>query len=179
MGYSLGTLPPLPAELMARIFGSLDSEFQVRRLIARLLRCSRYDQKQFESLLYSTASRRNDAMLWACTNGNVRTIRLAVAYGATAADILHDDGVSESQPNPHPVPIRVLSLCAAVQHRNTGAFMCLLDLGDPIDSTNFPPHERKELLLNLMRQIRKHIFTSSLIPSAFRALEADVLINEP
>ncbi|KAF4629604.1 hypothetical protein G7Y89_g8537 [Cudoniella acicularis] len=107
--------------------------------ISRLLQCSRNLHRRLEPVLYADGNALNDAMLWACKNGSLRTIRLAVSYGARVSQVIVRKRVPKSDSLKSFQP---LTLHLAAKKGHADAFALLLELGAGItgsesDSSQF------------------------------------------
>ncbi|KAH6673227.1 hypothetical protein B0J14DRAFT_66456 [Halenospora varia] len=139
----------LATELLDDILGALD-----RRGNARLLQCSKLLRHRIEPSLYGRMNVRNDAMLHACLNGNLPTIRLVVSYGAVISYVF---------PKIHtPFTISTLHLAARGGHAN--AFALLLEMGARIDQIQVQPIQQKAFMKRLYKcsPVSQHILRQFL-----------------
>ncbi|KAH8892260.1 hypothetical protein GQ53DRAFT_823058 [Thozetella sp. PMI_491] len=108
----------LPVELLRAITDGL-----ARADLAHLIRCSRALHRSLEATLYQRDSGASNAMQWACQNGHIGTIRLAVAHGA------QESTFEVGWPSGRERPVRGSTLGLAAKKNHLNAFKTLLELG--------------------------------------------------
>ena len=125
------TEPPLSAiELLVQeIFDDVVEQLELAD-VSRLCRCSKRLRQRLQPVLFKPEDRRNQAMRWACKNGNNHALRVAVSYGA---DISYVTAKSKGG------TVKVPTLYLAARRRRVdgcdsfSTFELLLQLGARVD----------------------------------------------
>lgn len=147
---TMSGLGSLPRELFDNVLGRLGQDG-----ITRLMSCNSSLQKLLEPFLYSNKAVQNKAMDWACREGQLSTIRLAVTYGASVDLIQGHHSTSTIN-------------IAAKKHRGE-AIRLLIELGACVVSPEMGTRDRNKGLVEFRRMIR-HLCSPHMDPEESESL---------
>jgi len=113
------SITSLPQELLDYILVHLSTEE-----ISRLGRCNKHLRARLQVTLYGPHDTRNQASKWACENGAIDTLAIALSYGAAIDTV--DVGTQ-------PFRFKTFTLHLAAKHRQVDMFNYLISGGARVD----------------------------------------------